>query len=32
MEAKPTCPKCHTGTVYLNGKVLEKQRHRCKRV
>ena len=30
MEAKPNCPKCHASTVDRNGKILGKQRYRCK--
>ncbi|WP_206215237.1 IS1 family transposase [Desulfovibrio sp. ZJ200] len=30
MEAKPDCPKCHACTVYRSGKILGKQRYRCK--
>ena len=30
MEANPNCPKCHASAVYRNGKVLGKQRYRCK--
>ncbi len=30
MEAKPDCPKCHASTVYRSGKILGKQRYRCK--
>ncbi|WP_165067674.1 IS1 family transposase [Desulfovibrio sp. ZJ200] len=30
MEAKPDCPQCHASTVYRSGKILGKQRDRCK--